>query len=494
MALSVLKFMLAVLLCCAALTLTESLAAQSTPSPVPSPTPSTTEEWTAWRNSQIKIILQPTLDFKGEKLISREEVILKAAAAYNFIEPRVEQDPSLVNKDNPTGNALANFYKFVKAIHWMALKDGSGHDTHALGYEITDRDFWSYARDAVIFPPLLRSQDFLTKISHPSTYRDAVNMIEANNQALPKPQKWIVLPFKAQFILSVDHTTYGRLLILVPNQIAANGDKLDQWILFSIATPEMDPDIEIHNVSMIAVRRDTHSGPGITYITYPVDFSRQKDPQSGQINIVPTMLLAENTSKNCYECHKTGVVPIHPDVEYTFDEGGKLVPKEVDIGSIPNRVNALIEYYGPPNFGFMDTEGYGPGMGPYGQPAGLAMGPEMSPVSRRRAEDLIPRATQGLNIAPQSYNAIRYAMNCAECHNSAKQGPLNYLLAVRSDRDVRAFEGSKGMIETYIAKGWMPPDNHLSADERKALWKCLMEEYFDLNQQSGLLIDWLKGQ
>ena len=221
MALSVLKFKLAVLLCCAALTLTESVAAQSTPSPAPSPTPSTTEEWTAWRNSQIKIILQPTLDFKGEKLISREDVIQKAAAAYNFIEPRVEQDPSLVNKDNPTGNALANFYKFVKAIHWMALKDGSGHDTHALGYEITDRDFWSYARDAVIFPPLLRSQDFLTKISHPSTYRDAVNMIEANNQALPKPQKWIVLPFKAQFILSVDHTTYGRLLILVPNQNAA---------------------------------------------------------------------------------------------------------------------------------------------------------------------------------------------------------------------------------------------------------------------------------
>jgi hypothetical protein len=89
-------------------------------------------------------------------------------------------------------------------------------------------------------------------------------------------------------------------------------------------------------------------------------------------------------------------VPIHPDVEFTFDEGGKLVPKEADIGSIPNRVNALIEYYGPPNFGFMDTEGYGPGMGPYGQPAGLAMGPEMSPVSRRRAEDLIPRATPGL--------------------------------------------------------------------------------------------------
>ena len=246
MALSVLKFKLAVLLCCAALTLTESLAAQSTPSPAPSSTPSTTEEWTAWRNSQIKIILQPTLDFKGEKLISREDVIQKAAAAYNIIEPRVEQDPSLVNKDNPTGNALANFYKFVKAIHWMALKDGSGHDTHALGYEITDRDFWSYARDAVVFPPLLRSQDFLTKISHPSTYRDAVNMIEANNQAIRKPQKWIVLPFKAQFILSVDHTTYGRLLILVPNQIAANGDKLDQWILFSIATPEMDPNIEIH--------------------------------------------------------------------------------------------------------------------------------------------------------------------------------------------------------------------------------------------------------
>jgi hypothetical protein len=69
--------------------------------------------------------LQPTFDFKGEKLISREDVIQKAAEVYNFIEPRVEQDPSLIDKDNPTGNALANFYKFVQAIHWMALKDGS---------------------------------------------------------------------------------------------------------------------------------------------------------------------------------------------------------------------------------------------------------------------------------------------------------------------------------------------------------------------------------
>src|SRR6202011_1785164 len=99
MALSALKFKPAVLLCCAALTLTEACAAQSTPSPLPSSTPSTTEEWTAWRNSQIKIILQPTLDFKGKELISREDVIQKAAAAYNFIEPRVEQDPSLINKD-----------------------------------------------------------------------------------------------------------------------------------------------------------------------------------------------------------------------------------------------------------------------------------------------------------------------------------------------------------------------------------------------------------
>jgi hypothetical protein len=170
MVLSVLTFKLAVLLCCATLTLTESLNVQSTPPPpVASPTPSTTEEWTTWRNSQTKIILQPTFDFRGEKFISRENVIQKAAEAYNFIEPRVEQDPSLVNKDNLTGNALANFYKFVKAIHWMALKDDSGQDSHALGYEITDGDYWSYARDAVVFPPLLHSQDFLTKISHQST-------------------------------------------------------------------------------------------------------------------------------------------------------------------------------------------------------------------------------------------------------------------------------------------------------------------------------------
>src|SRR6266478_1686997 len=97
MALYALKFKPAVLLCCAALTLTEACAAQSTPSPLPSSTLSTTEEWTA------------TLDFKGEKLISREDVIQKAAASVQFHRAS-SRTGSIANKQGqPDRQCLSEF-------------------------------------------------------------------------------------------------------------------------------------------------------------------------------------------------------------------------------------------------------------------------------------------------------------------------------------------------------------------------------------------------
>jgi hypothetical protein len=65
---------------------------------------------------------------------------------------------------------------------------------------------------------------------------------------------------------------------------------------------------------------------------------------------------------------------------------------------------------------------------------------------------------------------------------------------VRTDLDFVAFKDGKGMVQTYVDQGLMPPGADLTPIERRALWRCLMTEYFDPTSNSGLLEDWLRGE
>jgi hypothetical protein len=83
-------------------------------------------------------------------------------------------------------------------------------------------------------------------------------------------------------------------------------------------------------------------------------------------------------------------------------------------------------------------------------------------------------------------------MQCSSCHN--RFSTINYPQAVRTDLDINGFPASKkGMLQTYIEQGYMPPGVVLSPEERQGLWRCLLKEYCDLSAQQGLFVDWLKG-
>lgn len=82
-------------------------------------------------------------------------------------------------------------------------------------------------------------------------------------------------------------------------------------------------------------------------------------------------------------------------------------------------------------------------------------------------------------------------MNCSSCHEQFAK--INYPMATRIDRDLRIFESKQGMLQTYVEKGYMPPNNSLSATERRALYTCLTKEYLDLDTGQGAFIDWLNG-
>src|SRR5579862_3297936 len=72
----------------------------------------TIERWIAWRDSQIKYILEPTLESNGEKILSREDVISRCTQAYNFIQSCLDKDPDFIMGDTARTKALGHFYDF----------------------------------------------------------------------------------------------------------------------------------------------------------------------------------------------------------------------------------------------------------------------------------------------------------------------------------------------------------------------------------------------
>jgi hypothetical protein len=209
-----------------------------------------------------------------------------------------------------------------------------------------------------------------------------------------------------------------------------------------------------------------------------MDFIRERDPATKQIKLTPTVLRPGHVSKNCFDCHKSAILPIHQAFKFELANG--VVRKKAPNDRTVARVNRFIwrykKKYGVPDWGHLDPGAYGPSMGPEG---------------RLRTDEFIARASGDLNLPSSSYERVRVAMDCAGCHKDF--APLNYMQAVLSDREVSGFRRHEGILRTYIEEGWMPPGFDLSDIERKALWRCLITEYLDLETKSGVLVEWLRG-
>jgi len=442
------------------------------------PTRWSLSQWISWRDSQIRRILTPTFKADGEMILNREDVILRSVDAYKVLMPVLERPDFLGDPDR--GRALGNFTSFVRAQGTMAIYDETRHYDHLLGFNVPDKLYWRNSASELQFPPLLRSKEFLTAMDAPSQYRDAVTLVEKQNETLPENRKWIVLTYRSRFLKSSDTTTYGRLLIVVPNESAPNHGVIDRWIQFALVTPaagrisDAKSGLKTRSVSMVVVhRKSSVSDDNKAYI---VDFMRDKDEQTGEYSIVPTMLEKKNPSKNCYDCHKSPVLPIHPKTRYDFDEQGRLIAQEINSDRKVELLNDRISEYGQVEFGSMDTNAFGPSIG---QPRLV------------RTREFIREASGQPLLSEESCDRIRDAMQCSKCHDSV--GKLNYPQAVKSNVANLVFEEKQSLVQSYIENGWMPPKTYLSSAERHALWLCLDKEYFDPRECSGRLVDWLKG-
>lgn len=335
------------------------------------------------------------------------------------------------------------------------------------GFAISDRAYARRRRLQTQLPELLRSQEFLRTMRRPSGYRRAIEMIDNANAGRPVAARWTTLFYKSQFLLTPDKKTYGRLLIHIPGPPV-------QWIQFGVVTPEMDQATPMHSVSIVAVDNGQADW---------MDYWRMYD---GDHIRLPSRVLAGHKTINCYHCHKTPVVPIHPATEYRLSDTGSLQPQSAGTGGIVARLNAEIRGYGPAAFnGLLDAGAYGPALG---DPA------------RHRGPRFMARCTEPYRLARDAVERVRRSMTCGSCHDGDDVSAINYPQAMLTDQDVNVLKHpdsgvSAALVPTYIRQGLMPPKSKLrGAAEREALINCLMMDYFDPTTTSGALVDWLRGR
>ncbi len=424
-------------------------------------------EWIQWRDARIKWILTPSTQHDGTQCLDQAQVAARCRRALGEYDAMLQGQST----DSPVG--LENFLAFVRSQALMETVDSVGRQTHRLGFSLSDKEYARLAEPFVRLPDLIVNQSFLRDMSDPAGYRSAVRQIEAQAGSEERTVRWRVLLFRGRFIKSVDRTTYGRMLVVIPGRTGVDGALYDQWIQFALATPDQPQGVDERSVSVVSVVRREHKARPEVYF---MDYLRTTDPLTGDIRLVPTAVLDDNPSKNCYDCHKTGVLPIRPDLMFDFDIRGRLT-KASDTSPTLRVLDELAAAYGRPDIVGMDEPAYGPSVG-------------SSDVLPDRS--FVKSVSAPLNLSDESLDRIRQAMACCRCHDSI--GPLNFPAGVRRSRDETTFKYGRSLTQTYVEEGWMPPGNQLSRIERVELWQCLSRQYLDLKRGTGTFVDWLQGR
>lgn len=353
----------------------------------------------------------------------------------------------------------ANLRRFAAALSQQARR------RFRFGFSISDRAYVQRSRVATALPPLLGSQRFLQLMKHPDGYAQALRLIQNANTRRARHERWSAVFYQSRFLRSADERTYGRLLVVVPGAPI-------RWIQYGITTPGMNPATPMNSISVVAIDQGE---------AFWMDYWRIY--RDDRIEVAPRVT-AGHGNVNCYNCHKTPVVPIQPNVEYTLNQRGGLVVTRTGAGPLVRRLNEKIRGYGPASFGgLLDPQSYGP---PLGDP------------DRPRSAAFWHRCTRRFSLNAAALVRVKRALACANCHDGSDLSAINFPQALDTDQDhdvLRHPDSGRSMalVPTYVREGWMPPKSALRPVEREALINCLMLDYYDSTTRTGALVDWLAG-
>ncbi|MDC3956779.1 hypothetical protein [Polyangium jinanense] len=351
---------------------------------------------------------------------------------------------------------MSNFSSFFEAVTQDKQMNG-----HKMGASIPDEQYFSEMPypEMLELPAELKDQPFLRWLdkNDDASLTSALQYIDGINKTISDPRlEWIAFIYTSQHLPTPDGTrSLGRFFVYVPRK------DFDQYIQFGL---QQDPAGELpKGVSVVAVQK-TEAGTGMTLKTPRArlkDFWRKRD--GGRIEI-GTRLDETGIAENCYACHKQATLPITPD-PLQFDE--------TRFGEKLRAVNARMASHGAIDLDGFTRSDYGP-----------PMGPRTSPL---RTPEFLAACSAGL-VEPERLARLGEAMQCAHCHDGLLRGELNYPSGIRLQP-----QGGT-LVSFYVVNHQKMPlgVTDLSVSERKALVKCLNDEYYrGFGEQPGLLEAWM---
>ena len=403
-------------------------------------------EWRDWSRAQVSRI------FEGD---FGEDVIAPVVDRLGACEWQLSAAPKIQD-------CLSPLSRFARALSWD-FQPG-----HSMGLAVSDADYFDKGPypDFLELPKELKDQEFLSWVQDDegatSSLDKALAYVDKVNAGISEPSsKWITFTYRSLHLPTADDAqALGRFFVYVPGK---NFDRYLQFGLRSHASEELP-----NAISLISVQKmDPATGKPL-----PTPLARAKDlwrlRQGGTIKL-STRFDVKGVVQNCYECHKTPLLPITPDAS-VFDEnrfGGKV-----------RQVNKLMTSYSGLKFFGLDPKDYGPGIGP------------VSPASRTTG--FMKACSSGKISDARRLEGLKRAMSCQNCHNGAVRGALNF----PSAKSLQPVSG-RSLVRMYVVDhGKMPPgQEHLTREEREVLAECLrVELYGDSDLIPGLLKEWLLSE
>ena len=287
----------------------------------------------------------------------------------------------------------------------------------------------------------------------------ALAYIERVNADASEP--WSAFIYRSLHLPTADDAAaLGRFFVHVP------GEDFDRYLQFGLRS---DPLSELPNaVSLVSVQKtDPESGKPL-----PAPLARATDLwriREGGATTLSTRFDVKGIVQNCYECHKTPLLPITPDA-FVFDERR--------FGKTLKSVNERMASYRGLRFFGLDPADYGPGIGPVDSP--------------RRTREFMEACSAGSISDPGQLVRIENAMNCQGCHDGTYRGELNFPSALHPQPT-----SGRSLVWMYVVEhGTMPLGRvDLTREDRAVLAECLrLELYGDFGSMPGLLEEWLAAK
>lgn len=328
-------------------------------------------------------------------------------------------------------------HRYPEFFEYVRLLSLAGKDDHELGFEVSDREYFTETAQYTTIPDFLLTPTFLRAVSGWETLARAKSFLSEMNKTRRADDQLLFLSYSSRHLGTPDNPkSYRRLLIIVPGNPATQTP--EKWVQFGIADPRRPR--TTRNVSVVAVMPRSDE----TASVYFKDFFRTYR-RNGSISIKGRWELGEGDDP-CVVCHKSGVLPIFPVAGTVSREESATL----------EAVNERFLSYGPARFDrYIDTTKFGPSLG-------------------SSSGDQSARATMR--------DGQFQTRECASCHHANGIGALNWPM-------------DQTTIRSFVTGGEMPLNAQLSRIERTRLYNQLISDYFSVDEaRPGILKAWLLGR